>query len=127
MALGQPQTRCDLATVVELRSDARDQLVCEIAYSDAMGGFDAAIELPRDHRKHSRVAPNEVVDPRPLDLDDYGSSIVEARAMGLPDRCGSERLFAERGECLLNRLTELGVQDLVNLLWPQASDVRVQA
>jgi hypothetical protein len=126
VALGQPQTRRDLTTVVELRFDAGDQLVGEVSYPDPAGRFDASIELPRDKRKYSGVSSDDPIDARPLHLDDHGAPVVEACAVRLTNRCRRKRIVAERGECLLDWLTELGAQDLLYLLGPQACDVRVQ-
>ena len=92
----------------------------------AAGGLDPAFERPGDEAQHRPVALDHLLHARPLDLDHHRVAAAQLRSVGLPDRRGRERLGVELVERLVDRLAELGLEHLLDLVRRHALDVGVQ-
>ena len=81
-------------------------------------GLDAALQAAGDHPQDRRVARDDVLDPRPPDLDDDPRAVVQDGPVRLSDRRRGERLPLERRERLLDRLAELGLDGDADVVGP---------
>ena len=115
-----------LVLVVELRLDAAQELVGELARADAARGFDAALEDPGRDGQDGAVTAHDVLHARPLDLDDRRMAVLQRRTVRLAHRGGGERLELELAERLLDRFAELLLEHRAQLVGRHARDVGME-
>ena len=73
------------------------------------------LHQPQDDPEVLHVRPHRLGDARVLHLDRDVAPVVQPRAVDLADRGGGDRLGLERREDLLDRLVELGLDDLLHV------------
>ena len=92
-----------LAAEVELGPQAAGELAEHLARSEALAERGTALRDVGQQRERSEIALDDLLDPRPLDLDDDRLAGTQPRAIRLTDRRGRERLPVELGEHLCRR------------------------
>jgi hypothetical protein len=111
---------------VELLPQAFRELVGEIRHLVLGAPRGALLDHGGELVEDVQVAVHRVGDARPLHLDDHLPPVVEARPVGLPDRCRRQRLPVEVGEDLVGGSAQLLLDQLAQAVGRRGRHVVLQ-
>jgi hypothetical protein len=116
-----------LETVIQLVTDRPRELVHELARVDEIERTDAFLRDPRSLVEQREIRLDLSRRARALHLHRDLPSVREGRAVDLADRRGRDRLLVELGKQLVEAEAEVLLDDLLDLVERERTDVVLQS